>query len=359
MSSLAFILDRSRVDRRLSSTVEVLTSIWERVLQHSAIDDDANFFDLGGDSISAVQLFKEIAQVYRIKLPAFTICQTPTISDLASLIDQRMPPHCPSRVLLKSGDIGPPIFMLHGLGGSILELCGVARHIRCRNPIYGMQMRGINCGEEPFQRVEDMARFHLTVIKELQPRGPYILIGYSLGGLVMFEMARRFSEEGEKVRLLGMVDSYPHRRFLPTLERLRLAVHLVRRRAFRLTHREPENATGFTEGSALALQMSCGSEDRKCSGAELDSTFNQAIGCLRNRASIALKNYRPPYYHGKINFVRAQTPSWFPKNADTVWGHLAKHLHVDTVPGDHLGMLTRHSQSLAAVLSRYIEESVC
>jgi thioesterase domain-containing protein len=88
--------------------------------------------------------------------------------------------------------------------------------------IYGIQGKGSDEIEEPLERVEDMARFYLDAIEELYPQGPYILIGYSFGGLVALEMAQRFSETGKNVALLVLIDAYPHPRYMAYPQRLRL-----------------------------------------------------------------------------------------------------------------------------------------
>jgi acetoacetyl-CoA synthetase len=73
-------------------------------------------------------------------------------------------------------------------------------------------------------RIEDMAKFYLDALKQLQPEGPYILIGYSFGGLVALEMAQCLVEDGKNIALLVLIDTYPHPRYLARRERLRLFV---------------------------------------------------------------------------------------------------------------------------------------
>src|SRR5271156_3255568 len=170
--------------------IEVLTPIWQRVLQLSPIQINDDFFDLGGDSSLALQLFTEIAQVCDRELPPVTIYQARTIAALAALLEQPTTPRFPTLVLLKPGANKPPVFLAHGLGGSVIDFFQPVRQIETDHPIYGMQARGIDGLEEPLERIEDMADFYLDAIKKVQPRGPYILVGYSLGGLVVLEMAQ-------------------------------------------------------------------------------------------------------------------------------------------------------------------------
>ncbi|MGA7421716.1 MAG: alpha/beta fold hydrolase [Candidatus Sulfotelmatobacter sp.] len=315
--------------------VEALTPIWQRVLQLPSIHVNDNFFDLGGDSSLALQLFNEIAQVCDRELPPVTIYQAPTIAALAALLEQPTTPRFPTLVLLKPGAEKPPLFVAHGLGGSVMDFFQPVKHIETDHPIYGMQARGIDGLDEPLARIADMAEFYLHAVKSLQPRGPYVLAGYSLGGLVVLEMAQRLSANGEKVALLALLDAYPHIRYLSLGQRARLIAHQARRGL---------RSLGNLSGSA-PYQPPAG------------VSFTPAMQRVRDSAFLALTRYRPRFYPGKIKFVRAETGTAFPDDAAAVWAPLAETFEVETVPGDHLGMIATHYVTLAAVLSRYLAEA--
>jgi acetoacetyl-CoA synthetase len=172
----------------------------------------------------------EIVHACGRELPPVMIYHAPTIASLAALLEGSPEMRFPPLVLLKPGTEKPPIFVTHGLGGSVIDFYQVVKHIQLPHPIYGMQAKGIDGVEEPFERIEDMAQFYLHAVKELQPCGPYLLVGFSLGGLVTLEMAQRLRESGERVALLAMLDSYPHIRYLSLGQRLRLTTSLLERR---------------------------------------------------------------------------------------------------------------------------------
>jgi thioesterase domain-containing protein/acyl carrier protein len=318
-----------------SSTVEVLTSIWQRVLQLPSVHIDDDFFDLGGDSSLALQLFNDIAQILNRELPPVTIYQARTISALAALLEQPTAPRFPALVLLSAGTRKPPIFLAHGLGGSVIDFFQPVRHIETEHSIYGLQAKGIDGLDQPLETIEDMADFYLEAIKSVQPRGPYVLIGYSLGGLVTLEMAQRLSASGKKIALLAMLDAYPHMRYLSFGQRARLIADQAKRGL---------SAFGYLSGSASY---------KPPAGVSLTPAMQR----VRDSAYLALTRYRPRFYRGKINFVRAAIPSGFPKNAAAVWEPLVEHVEVETVPGDHLGMIASYYEDLAAVLSRYLREA--
>src|SRR5271167_2537283 len=228
-----------------STMVEMLTPIWQRVLQLSSVDVEDNFFDLGGDSSLALQLFNEIARTCNRELPPVTIYCAPTIAALAAVLEQPADLRFPPLVLLKDGSAEPPLFITHGLGGSVIDFFQVVKHIRTPQSIQGMQAKGIDGREEPFDRIEDMAQFYLDAIRQVQPHGPYLLAGYSLGGLVTLEMAQQLIANGEKVALLAMLDSYPDIRYLSLAQRARLVT--------RLTTRRTTTAMKLPVGEALSL----------------------------------------------------------------------------------------------------------
>src|SRR5450432_1342480 len=132
--------------------------------------------------------------------------------------------------LLKAGTESQPLFMAHGMGGNAMEFSDLVKLVRTERPIYGLQAKGNDGAEEPFERIEDLARYYLDAIKQLQSRGPYFLIGFSLGGLIALEMAQQLSSSGEIVALLAMMDSYPHPKQLSLWQRTRLASRLIKRR---------------------------------------------------------------------------------------------------------------------------------
>jgi acetoacetyl-CoA synthetase len=339
------------------STIEVLAPIWQRVLQRTSIGVEDNFFDLGGDPSSAVRLFREIANVSGRELPPLTIFQAPTIGSLAALLQQPTKPRFPALMQLKAGAARLPVFITHGLGGSVMEVFHLAKGIDSPHPIFGMQSKGLDgSDEEPLARVEDIAEFHLKAVKKLQPRGPYALIGYSFGGLVMMELAQRIRESGENVALLAMLETYPHRDQLPVRMRLGLYAGQAKRHAAIVRqlpgHKRVAYLTSRSERRAYASWDDAGIAS---SQPQSGLAGAPALERVRDGEGLAWMRYRPRFYPGKIIFVKAaKSSSLFPHDPGAVWAKLAEKVEIDTVPGDHFGMVTTHHKDLASVLSRHI-----
>ena len=323
-----------------TSAIPALSQIWQRLLQVPAVGPDDNFFELGGDSAIAVQLFSEIADLYGRKLPPVMIYHVPTVSSLARLLDERAAPELSPLILLRDGDHTTPIYIAPGLGGGPAEFFQLVKYLRVPNPVYGLQPKGIEGFDQPSERIEDMAEFYLKAILQFQPHGPYIFAGYSLGGLVALEMARTLLQKGERITSLVMLDSYPDINRLAPGQFLRLLAQRMRRRVvnFGRPPRSEVRLGGLPNSDAIL-------------------TFAPALERVKEAAYKALRAYQPSFYSGPVKFIRAEELTEFPEDPYVVWSSLLPKIEIETVPGDHLGMLTTYYEKLASVLNSHLENS--
>ena len=341
-----------------ATMTEILTPLWERVLQRSSVGPEDNFFDLGGDSLLAVQLFSEIEKVCGRQMEPVTIYCAPTIASLAAILENPAAPRFPPLLQLKTGEEGPPIFLAHGLAGTAMDFFQLVKFIRTRQPIYGMQARGTDGLDEPFDRIEDLAQYQLDAVRQLQPRGPYFLIGYSLGGLVALEKAQRLTAEGERISLLAMLETYPYPRFLSLKQRMRLATRLAGNRATTVGRLPVRDALSYIlSPSQRRLYVSRNGNGDAPSQVPTGASHTPTMERARESAYLSLTRYRPRFYDGAIKFVQAETLTDFPEDPTAVWSHLVREFHSETVPGDHLGILGTHFEPLASVITRYLSEA--
>jgi thioesterase domain-containing protein len=334
--------------------IDVLAPIWQRVLQRPFVSAEDDFFDLGGDPDSAVQLFNEIAKSCGRDLPALTIYQAPTVAALAALLERPMPSRFPTLVPMKAGSREPAIFTTHGLGGSVMEIFDLVREIQTDHPIYGLQSKGFDGKEEPLTRVEDIAVQYLEAMKELQSRGPYVLIGYSFGGLVMMEIAHRLRENEEEIALLEMLETYPHNNLLSLTRRLALFGERAKRHVQTLSQLPMRKRIGYLTNHHERVHASWnhGSESKP---PETGLTEGRALDRYNHAGMLALMRYRPRFYKGKMNFVKAaRVSSSFPDDPKAIWQGLAEEFEIVSATGDHFSMVTTQCQDLASVLTRHL-----
>jgi thioesterase domain-containing protein len=336
--------------------ISVLTPIWERVLRKSPIGVNESFFDLGGDSSLAEKLFARIREVCGRELPVESICRAPTIGALATCFDRPIKAPLSPLVPLNGGTEQPPVFIAHGLDGGVVKFFPLVRHIPSPHPIYGIQAKGFHC-EQVLNRIEDMVPPYLDAIQKVQQYGPYLLIGYSFGGLVMLEIAQRLLATGEKVALLAMLDSYPHLRHLSPAERARVIALRVKGHLSEITQSSPRDALSYVIRRWQHRSRSSKAQGDSKPPSPMDMSPTLLAQFVEGQTDLALSRYRPKFYPGKITFLQSETESYFPVNPRAVWAHLASEFECETVPGDHQGMLTTHFDRLGAVLSRYLREA--
>lgn len=285
-----------------------------------------------------------------------TLHEDPTVPDIATVADRR--PKSSPFIEIKAGTEKPPVFITHGLCGTA-QFGGLARQIRTGNPIYGIQGKGVDGIETPVERVEEMADYYLQSLQALYPQGPYILIGYSFGGLIALEMAQRLWGTPNQVPLLVLLDAYPHPSCYSRSVRMRLLVTRIRghlKEMLKLSFSEA--STYFLDGLKRRLHFP-GSHDERPLGPRLRRMgLNEtALREVKKKAYIALENYRPKFYPGKIYFVSGEEKSFFPEDPRSVWGSLAADLQVESIPGNHLNIVNTEFEALAEVLTRYIKEA--
>jgi acetoacetyl-CoA synthetase len=229
--------------------------------------------------------------------------------------------------------------------------------------VFGIQARGFARHERPHTTVEAMAAEYLGAIKARQPNGPYYLCGYSFGGLVAFEMARRLSESGDEVGLLGLFDTLPNFLGWP----LPVWRTVVQRRMDRLASRVA--AAPIRTWPAAALQAAgraCTRRRGHPTQTELASPLLSFLktapaGVLKVAASglIASARYRPRFYPGELTlFIPAERNSALPSPRD-FWCKHARALSIVNAAGGHLTMLSMpNATTAAASLTRLVLNSM-
>jgi amino acid adenylation domain-containing protein len=188
--------------------VEVwLRARWEKLLKVRAVGIHDDFFALGGHSLLAARLLVQIEQRFGGKLPHSVLVEHPTIYGLAAYLRRKPTSHWPALVTIQGGAQLPPLFVAHGVGGSLLSFKELAVQLGPERPVYGLQMPALI--EQHQAELAALAANYLRQLRTLQPSGPYHLAGHSSGGLVVYEMACQLCEQGETVGLLALLDCDP------------------------------------------------------------------------------------------------------------------------------------------------------
>jgi thioesterase domain-containing protein/acyl carrier protein len=196
-----FVASQNELERELAQ-------MWAQVLGIEQIGITDNFFELGGHSLLAVRLITEIERRWQQKLPLATFLAAPTIAQFAKVICQEQgSTNWSSLIPIESRGSKPPLFCIHPVGGNVLEYYPLSHHLGSEQPMYGLQSRGLDGVQTPLTQIEEMAADYIKEIQTIQPDGPYLIVGYSFGGLVAFEIACQLASQGKKVDLLALLDN--------------------------------------------------------------------------------------------------------------------------------------------------------
>ena len=231
---------------------KTIVGFWEELLGVDPVGVRDDFFALGGHSLIAVRLFTRIKKAFHVEFPISVLFEAPTIERCAELVRRARGPmeaaaaaagegaspdtasSGPVRkhvVAMHSGEPAPrtPFFLVAGMFGNVLNLRHLAHLVGGERPFYGVQAKGLYGEDAPHESFEEMAAAYLAEIRQVQPKGPYLLGGFSGGGIAAYEMTRQLLAAGEEVAALVMLDT-PLPKRPPLHAREKLLIHVQRAR---------------------------------------------------------------------------------------------------------------------------------
>jgi amino acid adenylation domain-containing protein len=329
-----------------------LVKIWERVLGVNPIGVRDNFFELGGHSLMAVRLFNEIEKELGEKISLSTLFNVQTIEELSVLVapKEESATTWQSLVQIKPGDTeSPPLFCIHALWGNILFYRDFSQYLETNRPIYGLQSKGLDGEQKPYDSIPEMAASYIKEIQSVQPQGPYFLLGFSLGGLIAFEIALQLQAQGQEIQMLTLIDptcpnlassSSEHRAFKLDASLLTKVIHHLQ--ALGKLGLE-DQITYIREKVHWNLTVGKVNFFHKIYLRYIKKSINelrQIDVVLAN--DLSRKVYVPDnLYSGKIILLKAEDPGIDgDDDSDPRWELLATEgIDIELVPGSHLNMM--------------------
>ncbi|SIQ71339.1 Acyl transferase domain-containing protein [Paracoccus thiocyanatus] len=360
-----------------------LAAIWSGLLGIAQVGAADSFFDLGGHSLIAVRMFGQVRKAFGVDLPISTLFEAPTIAQLAALVEERTGPREPVspdnlrelpvaarprfRFLVDMGGrgAGTPFFMVAGMFGNIMNLRQLAQRLGPDRRFWGIQARGLLGDDKPHQDFADAARDYIAELRQVQPTGPYLIGGFSGGGLTAYEMARQLRAAGEEVAMLVMLDTpLPLREPVGRLDRLMIRLGELR-----------EGGAGFAWTwlrDRVAYEFRRRSKARAAE-AEAAAPATGAFHDLAIEAAFlaALPGLRLSAWDGPVALLRppldkrwkATGGRWINSGRDYVaadngWTPWMPDLRVIEVPGDHDSMvLEPNVRRMASVLRQILADA--
>jgi thioesterase domain-containing protein/acyl carrier protein len=317
------------------SMARTVAQVWQQVLNTPIRGPQDHFFDAGGDSLKAIAFMNEIERALDLELPFTLIHETPAFAGFCQALREHRTSRYLPLVTLKAGQGLPPVFFIHGLGGSVAELFAMARRMTYPGAVIGIQARGLADKASPHASVEEMAAEYLREVKAVQPEGPYYLCGYSFGGLVAFEMARQLWESGDQLGLVGIFDSMMSPLRWPLRTWLSIAQHRFVR---------------FASNVRAAPMHTWPAAIRKA--ASFWKCVPSSVLKVSARALIASARYRPGFYPGELTlFSPLEREPGLPC-LESTWSKHARSISIVETAGNHWTMLCApNARSTAACLT--------
>lgn len=388
------LVDQTRPHQSPRSTIEhEIVQIWERLLSPSrpisAFDD---FFEIGGHSLLAIQMLADVERIRGQRIPLAWLFESSTVEALAArLSDTLFSTEEPPLVVLQPQGTATPVAFVHGdwTGGGWYSR-RLAPLVAPDSPFYVLPTIGNDDDVEPWT-IERMAARHVSELRKMQPAGPYRVVGFCVGGIVAYEMARQLQAAGEHVERLVLIDSSPMnarlRKFgalvqmLPASnasQRLQRQAELMRRVRWAhgrvayfnnlpagtksqwivekftktlprlLNRRRPGNSANIAQ-PANAAQTAPAPTAAPLAVAGDDA--NRDVLMLRTQAR-ATSAYIPGRFTGNIDFVFAEGAPGMERRVSPVdrWQLLADSVRVRALPTGHISLITSELQMLAAAL---------
>jgi thioesterase domain-containing protein/malonyl CoA-acyl carrier protein transacylase/aryl carrier-like protein len=365
--------------------LDVLAEAWGDLLGVSPIGLDDDFFELGGHSLIAIRLMTRIHKTIGVRLQLATLFEAPTIRKLAEVLLAEKPELAELGAAPTDADAAPgvasrptdgaaarsaipaaptrhpsivpirpattdqrPLFLIHGAGGNVLNLWGLAKQLPAGRAVYGIQAHGIDGSVPPDDSVEQMAARYIEAIRSVQPHGPYLLGGYSGGGVVALHMSILLAATGERVAKVIMLDTVPR---LSGAPRGALA---LRNAAINGLRRGPWAVLPWLRYT-LVQKYGRKTIDLDAFGLGFGDTSDLGFVNLETHFAGVIDSYQFGVYDVDVLIVEAEKVfaawPWHYGWRDKVRGHIERVI----VPGDHFEMFTAdHAPVVARAIAPHL-----
>lgn len=348
------------------SVEKILIQLWEKYLNPSGalgrLNSTQNYFDLGGDSLLAIQIFREINKIFDVKIDPHELIAYPTIQALASLIEQikggkSLHGEDFRLVTLKKGDSEDPIFLIHAISGHLLNYKDLIKSLDVSCPIYGLTRQGVD--ERRDLSVEEMASLYIDKIDEIIGSASYRLVGHSFGGTLAYEMARQLVQRGSMVSFLALIDTPGFDQMPPVLaDNAEILAYLLNVGNNHTVSAEYLRSLSKKDQVSYYLQHSLKTQAQKdlFDPSAVDSSLK-----IFNANMKAMFAYQPQLIdivNFEFLFFKAKIRDYInPKNPEKGWkSHFRDKLKLYEVSGNHMSVMDApHIQEVAKMMEPYLK----
>lgn len=353
----------------VESVCDSLKEIWKEVLGYDEIEEDQNFFDLGGDSLLAVELLSQINKKFSISLKLSEVLLNPDLKSMNGVIDKRKSSefisinNFPIMFPVQEKGTQTPLFLVagahenHYFNRNIIKssyeedflryFSSLISFLGKEQPIYGFRPKGIFLGEKAHKNVLEMASSYIHELKKVQPKGPYIIGGECVGGMVAIEIANLLNKNGDVVDHLILMDTprpglwrYVHEEYFYIKMWIKrfLKRNIIEMKGEKITRRI--ESIGDEIYYLFSIFFPLTKHQRAFRSVSEGSLFYQR----------KLLSYRPKKYKGKVTMIVNE--EWNKRNHNLNWDtKVFPQLDVVIVPGDHMTRLSKYGKISGEIIA--------
>ncbi|MFK0050299.1 MupA/Atu3671 family FMN-dependent luciferase-like monooxygenase [Streptomyces sp. NPDC090741] len=349
-------------------TQKILAEVWQQLLEVPSVGIHDNFFDLGGHSITVIRAV-DFANKRGVRITARQLFQHQTVAELAAVADQEaasastagaVPAPGGTLTLLKSGSGQlPPLFCVHSSTGTSASYFPLAQHLEEDRTVYGIDAAPIVPGA-PEDSLDELAQRYRDAIREVQPEGPYHLLGWSLGGGIAWAVASLLQAEGAEVALLALVDTQPPAQLPEPLGHAESVCAFADSFALSMgrppLHTDPDTVRALPQEAAYEAVLGRLAE----AGLVRDGEDGEILARARMFTAMtrAASTWRATPYRGPVELLVADDPGdldWFRRGWER---HADGPVRTRLVPGTHFTVMQgTGAKDIAAALGELLPES--
>ena len=348
-----------RRDAHLSAVEVRVLGIWRDLLGDPALGVDEDFFEAGGDSLLAVRMLSRLEREFGRAVPARALIEAGTARRLSASLESSVgsrSAHPPGVVEMRAGTSARPLFYIPGMGSVAFQFRVLAKKLRTRRPILALELHDMDIAPAVLGSLTDTAEAVVRRMRQVQPVGPYTFIGYSYGGNLAVEVARRLMNENQSVELVAVLDAYAPGslrdpgQISKLVRHLRIVMRMKRHEAYEYVS---SKLMGWFRGTPADAA------DAEPAASSHGSEIERRIAETSELCSAAFRAYQPGPFPGRIVLVHATDLGDWMEAADPTgtcgWGPICTRgvdiipigcRHLDLFKEPHLSTVARHLDAL-------------
>jgi amino acid adenylation domain-containing protein len=341
--ALLFGLDKENADRPVAPKTaleEMVLAIWKTLFKKDEISIYDNFFDIGGNSIMAVKMLSMLKKETNKHVSFLLLNQYPTIESLAKLLAKPNILEIPNILIpIKPNGTKTPIYLING-GGLVADgFFNLSDELDEEQPVFGFQSNGYDTAGKPFKTIEDIAAFYIKNLLAENEYGPYCLAGYSLGGVIAFEMAKQLKSMGKEIKLLAIIDGISRDpELIKTKYNLLTGLRMIGFNLYMFRY-GPIRALNYTAGVLKAVVRTISARFSKNVPPTTESSIDEKDFDVFSLHISAYQKYQLKPYDGNIVVFRASEVTFYMDDFKYLgWKPLSKKIKAITIKGYHFSI---------------------